>query len=452
MSTSRPLGTDIPSLLRIAIPISLGSLVQFVVVLTDNFFLSRAGETAINGAGNAALVYLTFIMAITGGSVGIQILVARYQGTHNHAQKSEAARTGRWALLAMGAALVSLALGVNAMGGWDPLIQHPEVRNVFTSFLGIRLWGLLPYALLMAIEGDWIGQAKSWPILLVSLVMAGFNVLLDGMWVEGLWGGTALGADGAAYASLTAETSGALLAWVLTRWIIHPESFQRRTPLSRAMIRQWWSLSSPVMGQFVLTIATWASFFFLVERVGMLELKVSHITRNAFMLASVVCMGLAQTTRTVVSTLLGEGRSQDILTTVGKLVLMSYVGVWGLTHGYLLYPQWLAGFFFDTPEGIEAMTATLHTAFVALQMFALSGILIAVLQGAGFTRAVFAIELTTVTLYIAVAYMLTMVWPQTIDVIWRADWVYFGGMICGGLMGLGRLNWREGHPSLESQA
>jgi len=135
-----------------------------------------------------------------------------------------------------------------------------------------------------------------------------------------------------------------------------------------------------------------------------------------------------------------------------KLVLMSYVGVWGLTHGYLLYPQWLAGFFFDTPEGIEAMTATLHTAFVALQMFALSGILIAVLQGAGFTRAVFAIELTTVTLYIAVAYMLTMVWPQTIDVIWRADWVYFGGMICGGLMGLGRLNWREGHPSLASQA
>ncbi|MDA0729495.1 MAG: MATE family efflux transporter [Bacteroidetes bacterium] len=448
MNTSLPLRTDIPSLLRIAIPISLGSLVQFVVVLTDNFFLSRAGETAINGAGNAALVYLTLIMAITGGSVGIQILVARFQGTHHHSKKSEAARTGRWALLTLGAVLVSLSWVVGAVGGWDPLIHNPDVRNIFTSFLGIRMWGLLPYALLMAIEGDWIGQAKSWPILLVSVVMAGFNVLLDGMWVEGLWGGTALGADGAAYASLTSECAGALLAWVLTRWKIHPESFQKGAPLSREMIRQWWSMSAPVMGQFVLTIATWASFFFLVERVGMLELKVSHITRNAFMLASVVCMGLAQTTRTVVSTLLGEGRSHDILPTMGKLILMSYVGVWGLTHGYLLYPQWLAGFFFDTPEGLGAMKATLHTAFVALQMFALSGIIIAVLQGAGFTRAVFAIELTTVTLYITVAYMLTMVWPQTIDVIWRADWAYFGGMITGGLIGLWRLNWREGHPSL----
>ena len=39
-----PLGTDVRNLLRIAVPISLGSLVQFLVVLTDNFFLSRAGE------------------------------------------------------------------------------------------------------------------------------------------------------------------------------------------------------------------------------------------------------------------------------------------------------------------------------------------------------------------------------------------------------------------------
>ena len=60
------LNTSLPNLLRIAVPISLGSLVQFLVVLTDNFFLSRAGEVHINGAGNAGLVYLTFTMAIMG--------------------------------------------------------------------------------------------------------------------------------------------------------------------------------------------------------------------------------------------------------------------------------------------------------------------------------------------------------------------------------------------------
>ena len=71
------------------------------------------------------------------------------------------------------------------------------------------------------------------------------------------------------------------------------------------------------------------------------------------------------------------------------------------------------------------MSATLKTAFVALQFYAMSSILISVLQGAGFTKHVFAIEFISVGIYVVVAYALTLVWTQPIDVIWRADWVYF---------------------------
>ena len=451
MSPSPPLRIDIAHLLRIAIPISLGSLVQFLVVLTDNFFLSRAGEVALNGAGNAGLVYLTFSMILAGGSVGVQILVARFRGEGNPERMADAARTGRLALTATGVLLTALVLGVNAVEGWSLLLERPEVRNVFTPFLGIRGWGFVPYALLMAVEGDWIGQAKTRPILLIAVVMAGTNMVLDAMWVEGMWGATALGANGAAWASLTAESLGAVLAWTLSRQRVHPAAFQGRTSLSRPMLAQWWKLSSPVMGQFGLTIATWTSFFFFVERVGMMELKVSHLTRNAFMLAFVVCSGLGQTTRTVVSTLIGEGRQRDLPKAIGRLVVLSYAGVWALTHGYIAYPQWIAGHFFETTdvEGIQAMSATLGTAFVALQGYALSSILISILQGAGFTRRVFAIELSTVTLYMVAAYFLAIHWPQPIAVIWRADWVYFGGMLLGSWWVLQRVDWKRGHASLE---
>ena len=447
-----PLDTSIRNLLRIAVPISLGSLVQFLVVLTDNFFLSRAGELEINGAGNAALVYLTFVMAIVGGSTGIQILVARFQGKGDDVSKARAARAGRAGMFVIGVILAAIALGVNALGGWGILVQHDEVREVFLSFLSIRAWGLIPFAILMAAEGDWIGQAKSWPILVLAGTMALTNMVLDAMWVEGLWGGTGMGADGAAYASLVAESVGALVAWQLSARLIHPASYGGTSSLSPELFRQWWQLSSPVMAQFMLTIATWTSFFFFVERVGMLELKVSHITRNSFMLASVVCMGLGQTARTVVSTLLGEGRPEAIVPVVWKLTALTYLGVWVLTHGYLFYPSQLARLFFDTTEGIEAMANTLFTAFVALQLYALSAILIALLQGAGFTKAVFVIELTTVLIYMVSAYALTLVWPQTIDVIWRADWVYFGGMVVGGLWGIWKLPWRIGHASLKAES
>ena len=80
MKTERPLHNDYASLLRMAIPISLGSLVQFFVVLTDNFFLARLNEDAINGAGNAGLVYLTLQMLAVGSSAALQITIAKRLG------------------------------------------------------------------------------------------------------------------------------------------------------------------------------------------------------------------------------------------------------------------------------------------------------------------------------------------------------------------------------------
>ena len=452
MSTPTPFRTDVWNLLRIAVPISLGSLVQFLVVLTDNFFLSRAGETEINGAGNAGLVYLTFTMVIMGGSVGIQILVARFKGQGQPQQMAQAFRTGRLCLGALGVLLAAIVLGINALGGWKLLLTNPDVQAVFEPFLGIRAWGLLPFALLMAVEADWIGQARTRPILALALLMASTNVVLDAMWVEGWWGGTAMGARGAAYASFVAESVGAVFTWLWASRRTHPEAFMGWAARNHAMERQWWRLSAPVMGQFGMTIATWASFFFFVERVGMMELKVSHLTRNAFMLAFVICSGLGQTTRTVISTLLGEGRRDALRPAVLKLLALSYGGVWLLTHGYIFYPDWIASHFFDDTTGLSAMSATLGTAFVALQFYAMSSILISVLQGAGFTKHVFAIEFVSVGIYVVVAYALTLVWTQPIHVIWRADWVYFLCMIVGSAVGLWLLPWQDGHPSLKEEA
>ena len=167
------------------------------------------------------------------------------------------------------------------------------------------------------------------------------------------------------------------------------------------------------------------------------------------MLAFVICSGLGQTTRTVVSTLIGEGRSQELVPAILKLAALSYGGLWLLTHGYLFYPDWLASHFFEPSPGLDAMAATLGTAFVALQFYALSSILISVLQGAGFTKPVFLIEFISVGIYLVVAYAVTLVWTQPIDVIWRADWIYFICMILGAAGALRALPWRQGHPSLK---
>ena len=179
---------------------------------------------------------------------------------------ASAFRTGRLALAATGIALCAVVWGINALGGWKLLLHNADVQAVFEPFLGIRAWGLIPFSVLMAVEGDWIGQAKTGPILALALIMASTNVVLDAMWVEGWWGGTAMGARGAAYASLTAESLGAVFAWFWSSRQTHPAAYMGWTPRHRAMERQWWSLSAPVMAQFGMTIGTWASFFFCGTR------------------------------------------------------------------------------------------------------------------------------------------------------------------------------------------
>ena len=52
--TQDALQTDYRSILRLALPVSAGTFMQFLVVLTDNYFLSRTSDVALNGAGNAA--------------------------------------------------------------------------------------------------------------------------------------------------------------------------------------------------------------------------------------------------------------------------------------------------------------------------------------------------------------------------------------------------------------
>ena len=88
------LRVDTLGLLKIALPISIGTFVQFLVLLTDNYFLARVGESAINGAGNAGLVYLTFGMVLFGSATGIQILVARRHGEGNNAMQIRTGRMG----------------------------------------------------------------------------------------------------------------------------------------------------------------------------------------------------------------------------------------------------------------------------------------------------------------------------------------------------------------------
>ena len=441
MNAAGELKTGYADLLRMAIPISVGTMLQFFVLLTDNFFLARLSEQAINGAGNAGLVYMTLEMIAVGSAAALQIVIARRIGEGRRDAALQTFRTGLLLHGLMGLSLMGIGMLLNS-GPVNSAIADPGIRAVFTEFFAIRLLGFIPFTALLAFNALYTGTAKTWPILAIGACSATINIVLDAAWVEGWWGVEAIGATGAAWASFCAESTGFLIAMALTLRVM-PEALRPWSLLSWEDLRAWWKLAYPLIGQFLTTVSTWTAFFFFVEKVGSLELKVSHVTRNFFMLAFIVTQGMQQTTRTYVSGLLGAGRLKELDQTLRRLFTLTFIGILLLCHGYILYPDHLAAVFFTDAAGQEAMVKTLHLLFIAVCTYAFTGIMLSTIQGSGATNVAFRVELAAVTIYMVVAAALTLIWPQPIWVIWRVELVYFSSIGLGSWLYLRKGTWRH---------
>lgn len=431
-------------LLRVALPISIGTLVQFFVVLTDNYFLASVGEAAINGAGNAGLVYLTASMLVIGSASAFQIIIARKLGEQQPDAARASFRTAVVLHIGLGVAIAALLHALNGSGALGALLKAPEVREVFEPFLRIRTLGFPLFTALLAFNAYFMGRARTWPLLIVSGTTAAVNMVLDAVLVGGIDGVLASqGALGAARASLIAEALGLLVAVLVLRKAA-PEFTWRGPLLDRLAIRTWWKLAYPLMSQLGLTIGTWTGFFFLVEHVGGLELKVSHIARNMFMLAFVVAQGMGQTTRTYVSGLIGEGRQSELPSVLKTLTRFNFIGILLLTHGFVAYPEAIARLFFENdPVGADALVRTLYVIFSAVMVYSVTSILLASIQGAGDTVAAFRIEFAAVLVYIAVTWAMTVWRPQPVWIIWRVEWVYFSTIGLGSWLTLRRKTWMQ---------
>ena len=148
-------------------------------------------------------------------------------------------------------------------------------------------------------------------------------------------------------------------------------------------------------------------FLLLRRKVGSTELKISHIARNAFMLSYVVASGISQTTRTVVSQLIGASRTADLTPALKRLATLNLVGVIIMSHGFILYPDAISQIFFDDPESIASMSRTFTTLFIAVIGFSISSLLLATLEGSGGTKRAFLVEMIGAGTYLAAVFYLT---------------------------------------------
>lgn len=201
-------------LFSMAVPLALSMLIQALYNVVDSIFVARISEAALTAVSLASPMNMLIISFGVGTAVGVNSLIARRLGARRYDEANAAAVNGLFVTL-----LTAIAFLVFGFVGAGPFIRaytsDAAIAEMGTSYL--RICCVFGVGVFMAMCGERIMQAQGKPVysMLMQLVGAVTNLILDPILIFGLFGLPALGVRGAAIATVIGQWASMALAFII---------------------------------------------------------------------------------------------------------------------------------------------------------------------------------------------------------------------------------------------
>jgi MATE family multidrug resistance protein len=443
-STENRLDTSYGGLLKVAVPISLGAFVQFIVAFTDNYFVAGLDGNSMSAVSFVGLIYITLMMISIGLSNASQIFIARRRGEDRNtdvgAILSNAMIIG---LMIAVLQFVLLRFGLSLALPW--LASSGDVQMKMMEFSDVRSYGFFFFTLTIVLNSFWAGIARTRVMIYTTLITAFFNIILDYLLVFGNYGFPQMGIEGAAYATVISEASAFVFLFGYTLRHRLSKVYHVGHELVRIHFEHSWEilrLALPIMFQLLMSLAAWVAFYSITSVLGDKQFQASFIVRNMYMLVYVSVGGMSTTIKTYVSGLIAEGRQVELKAVIGKTILLNLLGIILLSHGLWLYPEWIASRFSSDLETIQHTINTMAIVVPAMFVFAASSVLLGAVEGSGNADRGFYIELITIVVYLIAVVLMVYEWKWEIQYVWTADYIYFVLIAGLSLLYLRKGNWK----------
>lgn len=212
-------------LLSMAIPMMISMLVQALYNVVDTMFVSRLGQDALTALSLAFPVQNLMIAVGVGTGVGTNALLSRSLGEKNFDRANKVADSGIF--LSAISAIVVMLMGIFLVKPYFNSFGSSEnVSLLGTQYLSIcmifsfGLFGQIMYEKLLQSTG------KTAYSMIVQLVGAVINIILDPIMIYGYLGFPEMGVAGAAVATVTGQIIALLFA------IFINQKFNREISLS----------------------------------------------------------------------------------------------------------------------------------------------------------------------------------------------------------------------------
>lgn len=415
----------------IAYPIIFGNLAQTLIALTDTAFLGRVSAVALGASMMAGVYYYVYSTLAWGFAIGVQIIVARRLGEGRLERIGVIFEHGLVFVLLLSCGLFLLQ-HYFTRDILEKIIHSPNIYAAAMEYMDFRHYGIIFVCFNFLFRALYIGLSNTKVISFSTALMAAVNIFLDYTLIFGKWGFPEMGVAGAALASVCAEISAFFFFIVYTLLKLPLKTymlfyFHR---LEGWLMKSILKLALPTMFQKLLSFGTWFIFFALVEHMGELPIAVSGIVRSVYMLIMIPVFAFGATANTLTSRLIGEGRQNEVMPAVFKIIGQGMIAILPVLLCCLLIPSDVLSVYTNEPGLVSASIPSLLVICGASVAMSFGIPLFEAVSGTGNTT--YALILETIVL---VAYTFS-VWFFASYINTRVEWVWTSEFTYGAFIGV----------------
>lgn len=415
---------------NIALPIMLGNMAQTIINFTDTAFLGHLGVIALGASMLAGLFYFVFTTIAAGFAIGIQIIIARRFGEKNYGRIGIIFEHGSLFVLILGSILFSiLYFFSDHLLLW--IIDSQNIYEASLDYIKYRQFGIIFVCFNFLYRGLYVGISNTKVITYSTIIMAVVNIFLDYCLIFGNFGFPEMGIGGAALASFCAEVSAFVFFTLYTYFTLRKKDYGmfKLHKLESELMGRILRVSTPTMVQKLFSFSVWFVFFVLIEKMGETATGISSITRSIYMILITPCFAFATTTNTVVSRIIGEGYSDQVHSTILKILKNCLLCTIPIVILVTILPLQIVRIYTDDINFAQLVIPSIFVICSGTIFQGIGNIYFEAVSGTGNTSAALYLEAVILVIYVAFIWMMTHL-TKNVHWVWTAEILY------GALLGI----------------
>jgi putative MATE family efflux protein len=316
--------------LRLTVPMTVQYAISNFVGLLDNLMIGRLGTNAISGVSIANQLLFIYYLMIFGAIAGVGIFTAQYHGMKNEEGVRDTFRFKlviNFALTGIAAVLLILFSGPlisTFLHGEGSASDAAEILDIGKTYMIAMLPGLLPYSFAAAYAGTLRETGETAVPMKASIAALLVNLVGNFILIYGYFGFPALGARGAAVATVISRTVEFAILAVYTQKHRDVHTFingaYRRLFISRDLAWKFFIRSLPLMCNEVLWAAGTAFMNQCYSYRSLNAVAATNIQSTLWNLLGVAFLATGEGVGIIVGQILGRGDIEKARSDAIKLI------------------------------------------------------------------------------------------------------------------------------------